>query len=253
MFNFHLLRHHTAQTAAHFGRITASERNALNDAHLGQTLCFVAGAVNAGGFLAVGQYTSHMSGIVSAMADAVALGSLGIVTGGLAAVAAFIGGAACSAILINWARRHDPRNQFAYPLLLEAMFLLSFGVFSGFEQKLFLVIPLLCFIMGLQNAIITKVSQARMRTTHITGVVTDIGIELGKFAYWNRDPALGPVTGDRSKLKLLTSLLLAFIVGGIAGALIFKAYGFLMTIPLAAILLLLAGLPMAARVLANRR
>ena len=34
--------------------------------------------------------------------------------------------------------------------------------------------------MGLQNAIMTKISKAEIRTTHMTGVVTDIGIELGR-------------------------------------------------------------------------
>jgi len=38
---------------------------------------------------------------------------------------------------------------------------------------------LLCFIMGLQNAVITKISHAEIRTTHVTGLVTDVGIELG--------------------------------------------------------------------------
>ena len=36
-------------------------------------------------------------------------------------------------------------------------------------------VVLLCFIMGLQNAVITKLSRADIRTTHITGIITDIG------------------------------------------------------------------------------
>ena len=39
------------------------------------------------------------------------------------------------------------------------------------------------FHHGLQNALITKLSRAEIRTTHITGIVTDIGIELGKLLY----------------------------------------------------------------------
>ena len=44
---------------------------------------------------------------------------------------------------------------------------------------------LLSFIMGLQNAAVTKMSAAQIRTTHMTGVITDLGIELGKMLYWN--------------------------------------------------------------------
>lgn len=42
---------------------------------------------------------------------------------------------------------------------------------------------LLCYVMGLQNALITKISHAEIRTTHVTGLVTDLGIEMGKLIY----------------------------------------------------------------------
>lgn len=101
---------------------------------------------------------------------------------------------------------------------------------------------LLCFIMGLQNAIITKVSDARIRTTHVTGLVTDLGIELGKLVYWNRTPEHGaPVRADRDKMGLLSSLLALFVLGGPAGALGFKSMGFIAVVPLAMLLAVMAA------------
>ncbi len=91
------------------------------------------------------------------------------------------------------------------------------------------IVALLCFIMGFQNAIITKISGARIRTTHITGLVTDAGIEIGKAAYWNRSPAsphLPPVTADIAKLTLLCALIGLFFIGGVSGALLFAHIGF---------------------------
>src|SRR5687768_7793839 len=82
--------------------IAASERHGAADTLLGMALTFIAGAINAGGFLAVGQYTSHMSGVLSSMADNLALGGIGLVMLALAAFLPFVAGAACSAILINW-------------------------------------------------------------------------------------------------------------------------------------------------------
>lgn len=235
-------------------RLIGAERSDAADAQLGLTLCFVAGAVNAGGFLAVGQYTSHMSGVISAVADHFALGMAGLVLAGLGAFLSFVFGAACSAILINWGRRHVAYGQYAFPLLLEAALLLVFGLIGSLREHVplfvFIAVPLLCFIMGLQNAIITKVSRARIRTTHMTGVVTDIGIELGKLVYWNRSKAPGLVMADREKLRLLGSLLGAFFLGGVLGALGFKYVGFVSTVPLAALLFLLAGLPVMAELIA---
>lgn len=237
-------------------RLVGAERSDAADAQLGLALCFIAGAVNAGGFLAVGHYTSHMSGIVSEMADNVALGAAGLAVAGLGALISFVLGAACSAVLINWGRRHAAYGQYAFPLLLEAALLLAFGLVGSMGRYLpFLIVaavPLLCFIMGLQNAIITKVSHARIRTTHVTGIATDIGIELGKLFYWNRTqaPLGGRVLADRRKLRLLASLLGAFLLGGVVGALGFKHIGFVSAIPLAVLLFSLAGVPMLADFLA---
>jgi len=85
--------------------LTAPERTRRTDVHLGLFLAFNAGAINAGGFLAVSQYTSHMTGLVSEMADNLALGQFELVKSALISVLSFLSGAATSAIMINWARR----------------------------------------------------------------------------------------------------------------------------------------------------
>jgi uncharacterized membrane protein YoaK (UPF0700 family) len=219
-------------------------------------LTFVAGAINAGGFLAVGQYTSHMSGIFSAMADNLAMGALGVAGLGFAAFLPFLLGAACSAMLINWGRRHGLHSRFAMPLMLEALLLLAFGTLGRLVHAspafVAIAVPLLCFIMGLQNATITKISGARMRTTHVTGIVTDIGIELGKLAYWNKDSSRpDPVVADRTKLRLLSLLLCSFFLGGVIGAIGFDRIGLLFALPFAALLLLLSVPPLAEDLLSR--
>jgi uncharacterized membrane protein YoaK (UPF0700 family) len=100
--------------------------------------------------------------------------------------------------------------------------------------------------MGLQNATVTKISGARMRTTHVTGIITDIGIELGKLLYWNRN-VHNPdrILADRDKLRLLVLLLASFFIGGVIGAIGFSQIGFLFALPFALLLLLLAGPPLA--------
>ncbi len=195
-----------------------------------------------------------MSGIVSSLADNLALGSIDLFASGLASLASFIFGAALSAVLINWGRRRALRSQYALPLLLEAALLLCFGFLgSNLEAHRILFVPatvaLLCSVMGLQNAMITKISNAEIRTTHVTGLVTDIGIELGRLVYWNgpRNGAkkqAGFVRCDRQRLALLSSLLGSFFLGGIAGAIGFKHMGFSATVPLAALLVALAAVPL---------
>ncbi|MBB5344081.1 uncharacterized membrane protein YoaK (UPF0700 family) [Edaphobacter lichenicola] len=232
-------------------KLTGSERSQKANRQLAHFLAFIAGAANAGGYVAVKQYTSHMSGIVSAMADATAARDVRWLAAGVSALLAFLAGAACTAILVNWGRRRDLHSEYALPMMLEAGLLLCFGLMGGhLARNGWFVVPatvaLLCFTMGLQNAIITKISQAEIRTTHVTGMVTDIGIELGKALYWNRrgeNEGLTAVRADLEKLWLLVSLVGLFFVGGVVGAVGFKRMGFAATLPLAVVLLMLAFVP----------
>ena len=173
-----------------------------------------------------------------------------LVLQGAGGLVSFVAGAACSAVMVNDARRHRLHSQFAFPLLLEASLLLCFGLLGAWLARIKgLFVPatvmLLCFIMGLQNAVITKLSHAEIRTTHVTGVVTDIGIELGKLVYWTsgRGAAAGRVLADRRRLRLLSTLVGCFFAGGIAGAIGFKTLGYVCTVPLALMRVVLAGVP----------
>ena len=226
-------------------RLTGRRRTAQADRQLGFGLAFVAGSINAGGFLAIQQYTSHMTGIVSAMADNLVLGTYGLVLMGGIGLLSFLAGAVCSTVMVNLARQRELNAEYALPLLLEALLLLVFGILGGWlvdeRGLLFLVrvpvmVMLLCFIMGLQNAVITKLSGAVIRTTHITGVVTDIGIELGRLL-------VRSAQFNKKHLSMLSRLVLAFFIGGVTGALGFKQVGYLSTVPLALVLIGLAGVP----------
>ena len=216
--------------------------------HLGWALAFVAGAINAGGFLAVRQYTSHVTGTVSSLADNLALGHLDLVVDAIVGVLSFLAGAMCCALMVNFARRRQLSSEFALPLMLEAALILCFGLMgsrlSGFEGLLVpFTVVLLCFIMGLQNAVVTKLSNSVIRTTHMTGIVTDLGIELGKALYWNRDAQQPPVRANLDRITVLGGLLLAFTLGGVVGAYGFKFLGYVSTVPLALLLAALALVP----------
>jgi uncharacterized membrane protein YoaK (UPF0700 family) len=236
-------------------------RTLQTNSRLGAVLAFVAGAINAGGFLAVGTYTSHMTGVVSALADNLVLGNLALAAASLGALAAFLLGAMTTAWLVNWGLREKLASAYGLPLLLESALLLIFGMFGAaisLWSNFFvpLTVLLLCFIMGLQNAVITKISKSEIRTTHVTGLVTDLGIELGKLLYINRikrtqASTAEPVRANRQKLRLHLLLVCSFFTGAVCGALGFKFLGYVTTLPLALTLLLLVGRPVLRDLLAR--
>jgi len=227
---------------------TDIRRTPQSNLRLGAALAFVAGAINAGGLLAVGQYTSHMTGIVSAMADNLVLGRATAVLAALAALVTFVVGAMTTAILVNWGMRRQLHSSYSLPLVLEAAVLLVFGLLGaslGLHTALLVPVTvlLLCFMMGLQNAVISKISRAEIRTTHVTGLVTDLGIELGKLVYFNRSKGIGLVRASRDRMRMHGLLIGLFFVGGVAGAFGFQFAGYITTVPLALLLLLLSLRP----------
>ncbi len=235
--------------------VAARERTDKADTHLGVTLAFVAGAVNAGGFMAAGRYTSHMTGIVSAMGDALALHQNTLAIYLLLFVVAFVTGAITSSLIVNYARAKQFHSEYASALMIEALLLLLFGLSaSGMIPEVTLsthtTLILLCYIMGLQNALISKISHSRIRTTHVTGIATDIGIEIGRRLFRAHGHRELPVHSDRLLIPIY--LLTAFLSGTIFGAFAFTLVGFATVIPLAIVLVILATAPILKDVRASR-
>ena len=230
--------------------LTSVHRTGATNRALGYLMAFNAGAINAGGFMVLNLYTSHMTGFMSMLADHLVLGNTALVLAAVGALLAFTLGAAVSAILVNWARLSGLRSTYALPLLLVAVLMLLFGLVGAvtMDWKTLFAVPmtvlLLSFMMGVQNATLTKMSHATIRTTHMTGVVTDLGIELGKMLFWNRaGRAAGQqVHANWQRVRLFAGLLLMFLTGGIAGAWGFQRWGFICVLPLA-LLLMAVSLP----------
>ena len=226
-------------------RLTARDRSATANWQLAALLAFTAGTVDVSGYLALRQFTSHMSGLVAAMAADIATQGFRAFTQPAVVLSCFLAGAASCAVLVNWERRRNRESLFAVPVLLEALLLASLALPLE-SRHLFITLCVLGFSMGLQNAIITKISHAEIRTTHITGMVTDIGIELGKALYWNRTTGRIPVHAERHRLLLLIMLVSLFFAGGTLGAFAYPRVGFLLRLPLAVLLAAPTILPIAA-------
>ena len=225
--------------------LTARHRTVATNRTLGLMLAFNAGAMNAGGFMAVHMYTSHMTGFLATLADSLVIGEFALALAAVGALWAFMSGAGTTAILVNWGRRQRLHGTWALPLLLEAVLMLRFGLLGAIMLQwptpfaVPLAVLLLAFMMGVQNAVVTKMSSAQIRTTHMTGVVTDLGMELGKMLYWNRTgtPRAARVRANRERVRLYASLLALFVIGGVLGAAAFQHYGFIWVVPQAALLL----------------
>ncbi len=146
------------------------------------------------------------------------------------------------------------------PLLLEALLLLLIGIVDaqgtaadGFE--LFAVLMVLSLSMGIQNAAVTLMSNAEIRTTNIFPLLIAIGSELGQRIAIDTDAVAGkskpPPSNDR--LALLNLLALYFFLGLAVGWLGFEQVGFAAILPFAITLAVITAAPVIDDLMVARR
>lgn len=74
------------------------------------------------------------------------------------------------------------------------------------------------FAFGLQNSMATAYSNARLRTTHMTGLINDLGLTVGH--------VLRGLPVDWQRLQLYVLILSGFFGGGVAGMAMANRFGF---------------------------
>jgi uncharacterized membrane protein YoaK (UPF0700 family) len=207
------------------------------DRRVACSLAAIAGALNTAGFSIVGLYSSNMTGNVSALANSLAVRDFANAATYLALVTIFIAGAAVSTFLINVGRQRRFPAAYALNLVIEAALLTGLG-YADLWLPDVMRGPLLAFglsfLLGLQNALVTRISNARIRTTHVTGMVTDIGIELGNIAA-SRGKAF-----NQRRLRLHAQTVGSFLAGGLIGVWGYSVGGAYFFFTVALLLLLLA-------------
>ncbi|KUF12531.1 YoaK family protein [Pseudoponticoccus marisrubri] len=210
-------------------------RSAAIDLRLAALLSAVAGALNATGFEVAGLFSANMTGNLSAFADALAVGRWGPALLFLSVVAVFVCGATLSGIVMEHGRKRRVRGIYAAMILVEAGLLVALGLAGSGGSGVATGMPLifcLGFLLGWQNAVSTRISAARVRTTHVSGMATDMGLALAGLWVRSERNAL-----HRSQLLLHAVTISAFIAGGVAGTLCHLVLG--------AVVFLVCGVPLA--------
>jgi uncharacterized membrane protein YoaK (UPF0700 family) len=213
-------------------------------------LAFTAGCVNTIGFLDIQQHLSHMTGTLSLMSYYVATGQSLYVILGMLVLGMFVMGSMCATVIIHCAKTHHIHSKYALPFLIEAILLFMFSLINIQSLNHILASPLvvsayLSFTMGLHNAVVTKMTQFKTRATHVTGILTDIGIELGRWLYaaLNNTSLIGNTASvsvfNKNRLTEILLVIICFFIGGLTGAVFFDWIGY---VPVMLLSLILAWL-----------
>lgn len=182
----------------------------------GGLLAACAGCVNAAGLIGLHhQALSHMSGTAAIFGTELARGNRLAAEHALLVLTFFFLGCVLSGVMIRETTLQLGRR-YGFALIAESLLLVTASYLLAHDQGAGdLLAAMAC---GLQNAMATNYSGAVIRTTHITGIITDLGLALG--AALRRDRI------DRRRTGLYLLLAGSFIVGSVAGGLGYLAWGF---------------------------
>jgi len=179
-------------------------------------LACVAGIVNVVGFLGFQQQAiTHLTGNTSLLGAALVAGDAGASLALAAMIAAFVGGAMLGGLVVQDSTLRLGRR---YGVALSIESLLLVAAVPLFRQQHMAGPVLAAAAIGLQNAMATTYSGALVRTSHVSGMFTDLGIMIGH--------ALRGLPLARRRLALCSLVIAFFFAGGVAGALLFARLGY---------------------------
>ena len=214
-------------------------------------MAFQAGVINTGGFIGCHRFVSHTTGFATAFGEAFAGAQWNLALSAAGVPLFFLAGVMISAYFVD--RRVALGQTPQYTLLISIIvFLMAIAVFGGRwgwfgafnpEASLepnFALLAILCLACGIQNASITSASGATVRTTHLTGITTDLGIGLMRLASKGQSEKVIEYEKKASIMRI--GIITSFIAGSVVGTLLFLRYeyfGYLLPLGISGTLLII--------------
>lgn len=200
-------------------RHKGTRRTFSHNLRLASTLSFIAGTVNIAGVLSVATLTTNVTGHFAYFAEEIALKNYSKAITIIIYIMFFLLGAFTSNLLVELAMLKKPRIAHGFPMALEILILVFVGFSTGIDPNY--IAYILLFAMGLQNALVTHISQAVVRTTHLTGLFTDLGIELSQLIFYKKDAEVKRLSRS---IALRLSIIFFFFLGCVLGGLLYSTY-----------------------------
>ena len=216
-----------------------NRRSLKHNLKIASLLSFVAGMVNVAGFLAVQRLTTNVTGHFAFFIDEVF--KLNFWDGFVyfLYIFYFFLGAFTSSFLMELTLRKNGNSKHLFPVVIEILILAIIAL----QSEVWVlhhangIAYALLFAMGLQNSLVTRISNSTVRTTHLSGLFTDLGIDLSQL-FFSKDKALR--AKHYSLIKLRFTIITFFFIGGVVGGVFYTKIG--LHVLFVGVLVLMSGL-----------
>lgn len=198
-------------------------------------LGFQAGFINAFGFLACGRYVSHVTGFGTQIGGALAAKNAFLAFELLGFPLSFIAGAFTSSFFTSARLERGLTPWYGFitlllPVIISILWLSGYAGFfgsfgsSGGDMKELVLLFVLSFVCGTQNGCFATLTKGQIRTTHLTGISTDIGTDFARMWFGKLSPAEYNLTRRTNISRIVTFL--AFASGSVLSVLISQRAGY---------------------------
>lgn len=204
---------------------TGVRRTHIHNIRLAALLSLTAGSVNAEGFLGFSVLTTNVTGHAALFAEKVSLRDWRTSWVIALWMLLFLGGAFVSSLIIGIIGKNQ-RYSYVIPILLELGILITIATLGSYYKGSLtgrqVYAGSLLLAMGMQNALVSMISRSVVRTTHLTGTFTDLGIDLAQLIRTRNDGR----AALKSRITLKMVIILFFITGALSGAYVFRLLHF---------------------------
>jgi uncharacterized membrane protein YoaK (UPF0700 family) len=206
-------------------RHKGKNRTFIHNLRLATLLSFVAGVVNITGVMSVKTLTTNITGHFAYFAEEIMRKDFAAAITFFVFTLIFLLGAFTSNFISEYVAKSNSNFSHIIPIALEILIL---AIVASFESAMSLdnlegkfLASAMLFAMGIQNSLVTKISQSTVRTTHLTGLFTDLGIELSQLFFYKKPEETKKL---KTNIYLRISIISFFFIGCVLGGFIYSFF-----------------------------
>jgi uncharacterized membrane protein YoaK (UPF0700 family) len=208
-------------------RESKEDRTLKENLMLASSTALSSGITNVAGMIAFMSFTTNITGHVANLAKHIVDQNVGEIIVFLIWLLCFFAGAFIASFIVRSYKHTSYYKAHALPVILEMIVLLFVAIYGHnfYEETTFereVVIGAIIFSMGLQNSLVSTVSGGLIKSSHLTGLFTDLG---GDIAEWIH-PRAEKSTAVKNKIYIRLTILGFYLIGAVLGGFLFNIFDF---------------------------